>query len=123
MASTGFAEDIRRLVTQIETDLPRSSWPPVPREWRGEAECALIDAVFSARARYGTSPSAGVRGIVQRWRNYRGTDRPLDDLRVIAAFVDRPQELGDILVMSAAKQLGADPIQLDHAIWQFQRSR
>lgn len=55
-----------------------------PGGWPNEVEAALIDAVFSVRARYGSRQKAtGVYGAVTRWRNFR-TEKA-DDLRVLAA--------------------------------------
>lgn len=54
-------------------------------EWRGgypdEIEAALINAVLSIRARYGTVTN-GVRGAVGRYRDHE--QRRLDDLTVLA---------------------------------------
>lgn len=55
-----------------------------PGGWPDEIEAALIDAVFSVRARYGSRErKTGVFGAVTRWREHRG--EPADDLRVLAA--------------------------------------
>lgn len=54
-----------------------------PGGWNQEIELALIDAVFSVRARYGSrSKRTGVYGAVTRWREHR--DGPADDLPVLA---------------------------------------
>src|SRR4051794_33878188 len=53
-----------------------------PGGWPEEIEAALLDAVLSVQARYGT-PSSGVRAGVARYRNHQG-GRPLDDLTVLA---------------------------------------
>lgn len=63
--------------------------------WNGEIEAALLDAVFSARSTYG-GPATGVRRLVSRWRAHRAGDR-IDDLSALAAFVDRSDDLADIL--------------------------
>jgi len=85
--------DVRALVAFVDDVLPpdRSHWPPA---WHGESEAALLDAVFSARATYGT-PISGVRRVIGNWRAYRGAN--LDDLDALAAFVDAPDQLADIL--------------------------
>ncbi len=47
-----------------------------------DVEAALLDTVFSIRARYG-SPTTGVRAVVHRWMKHRGGRA--DDLSVLAA--------------------------------------
>jgi hypothetical protein len=55
-----------------------------PGGWPSEIEAALIDAIFSIRARYGNrSKRTGVYGAVARWREHRKP--PADDLRILAA--------------------------------------
>jgi hypothetical protein len=55
-----------------------------PGGWPGEIEAALIDAIFSIRARYGNrSRRTGVYGAVVRWRDHR--EPPADDLSILAA--------------------------------------
>lgn len=217
------SEHLRRLVESLRTGLPKKDWPAIPRGWRGEAEAALIDAVFSARASYGNSETTGVRSLVGRWRSARSDKgvTTLDDLhelttwdpdnlvevfqnrqrvpapngmtkaaaiveaakaleaaghpdtaslvadglhgpasyayrsvrglgnvtwtymmmllgvpgvkadRMVCSYVNAAVEanatLGPdecaALVMAAARELGADPIHLDHAIWAHQRTR
>lgn len=54
------------------------------RGWPGEIEAALVDAVFSIRARYGNrAKGTGVYGAVVRWRDHRQSRA--DDLSVLAA--------------------------------------
>lgn len=54
-----------------------------PGGWPGQAEAALIDAVFSVRARYGDRVrGTGVYGAVVRWKDTR--EDPADDLRHLA---------------------------------------
>ncbi len=66
----------------LETVGPEpANWPG---RWPDELEAALIDAVFSVRARYGNRErKTGVFGAVTRWREHRG--KPANDLRVLAA--------------------------------------
>lgn len=66
----------------LETVGPEpANWPG---RWPDELEVALIDAVFSVRARYGNRErKTGVFGAVTRWREHRG--KPANDLRVLAA--------------------------------------
>lgn len=61
--------------------------------WPGEIELALVDAVSSIRARYGT-PTSGVLGRVLRYRS-TNQQRPLDDLPTFAR--QDPRELHDII--------------------------
>lgn len=68
---------MEHLRTTVVEDLPE--WPG---GWPGEIECALLDAVFSIRARYG-GPTSGVRAVVNRGRTHRG--EAADDLRPLAA--------------------------------------
>jgi hypothetical protein len=72
------------LQRQIELDFPDGTSSSWPGGWPDEIEAALIDAVFSIRARYG-SPGTGVRAVVERWRNERGAQQKLDDLEALAS--------------------------------------
>ncbi|MDI9917447.1 hypothetical protein [Rhodococcus sp. IEGM 1379] len=80
----------------IEGELPLAAWPHWNDGWQQEAEAAILDAIFSARAAYGT-PSTGVRAVIAKWRDYRQSSEPLDDLAALAAFADRGDELAIIL--------------------------
>lgn len=54
-----------------------------PGGWPNEVEAALIDAVFSVRARYGSRErGTGVYGAVMRWRDFRNDEA--NDLQVLA---------------------------------------
>lgn len=101
--------EVRALAAFVDDVLPhdRSHWPPPG--WPGEAEAALLDAVFSARATYGT-PRSGVRRVVGNWRTHR--DTPLDDLTVLAALVDAPDRLATILGNDAVHEFVADALDL-----------
>ncbi|MCA1007474.1 hypothetical protein LCL87_17305 [Rhodococcus hoagii] len=87
------AQQVRALVEHIDAALPhdRSHWPS---GWPHEAEAALLDAIFSARATYG-APTSGVRRVVANWRAHRESE--LDDLTALAAFTDAPDHLAEIL--------------------------
>ncbi|KAD3515007.1 hypothetical protein GD627_11900 [Arthrobacter yangruifuii] len=85
--------DISTLVEFIQAELPRDLWKPWPGGWPEQIEAALIDAVLSIAAQYGT-PENGVRGAVSRYRKAVGTDRP-DDLARLAAY--DPDELQTVL--------------------------
>lgn len=84
MTVTGFRDDLAALNRAIDVDFGDGE---VSAEWPGgypgEIESALIDAVFSIRAKYGATANVGVRGVVTRWRAARGTGRP-DDLNFLA---------------------------------------
>ncbi|MGV9864529.1 hypothetical protein [Rhodococcus koreensis] len=85
---------VRALLDHIDAELPRESWPHWTDGWPHEIEAALLDAVFSARATYGT-PTTGVRAVITRWRDHRGA--PLDDLTALAAHADEPEGLLAVL--------------------------
>ncbi|MDM7990726.1 hypothetical protein [Arthrobacter sp. zg-Y877] len=85
--------DVQRLAGFIEAELPRNTWKPWPGGWPDQIEAALIDAVLSIAAQYGT-PENGVRGAVSRYRKAIGADRP-DDLARLAAY--DPEKLQDVL--------------------------
>ncbi|OZE96371.1 hypothetical protein [Rhodococcoides fascians] len=88
-------EEVTALVAAIGTTMHRDASPFWFPGWEGEIEAALLDAVFAARASYGGEGS-GVRRVIARWRTHRG-DGPLDDLSFLASFVDRVDELDELL--------------------------
>ena len=56
-----------------------------PGGWPGDIDAAVIDAVYSIRAKYGNrEKGTGVYGAVQRWRAQRPGGG--DDLKVLADF-------------------------------------
>lgn len=59
------------LATAIVEAMPVASWPFWFEGWPDDLEAALLDAVFSSRATYG-SETTGVRRVVAAWRSYRG---------------------------------------------------
>ncbi|WP_289020129.1 hypothetical protein [uncultured Ornithinimicrobium sp.] len=75
--------DVVVLQRAIEETLPQP-WTDWPGGWPDEIEAALLDAVLSIRARYG-SPHTGVRGAVTRYRDAVGGGE-LDDLARLAAY-------------------------------------
>ncbi|MDJ0360636.1 hypothetical protein [Rhodococcus sp. H29-C3] len=87
--------DREALTAHIETCAAPSKSPYWNPGWPQEVEAALLDAVFSARATYG-GPDTGVRRVVSRWRKYRQCES-LDDPAALAALVDKPEELAEIL--------------------------
>jgi hypothetical protein len=87
-------DDVDRLLEAIETEIPQP-WPEWPGGWRHEIEAAVIDTVFSLRAKYG-GPDSGVRAVVSAWRTERGV-KQIDDLNALAAYSGRGDELASIL--------------------------
>ncbi|KQP82167.1 hypothetical protein [Aeromicrobium sp. Leaf291] len=83
MTVPGFRDDLAALNAAILKDFPTREDPGWPGGYPEEIESALIDAVFSIRAKYGATPDVGVRRVVARWREARGVDRP-DDLTFLA---------------------------------------
>ncbi|MFB9732371.1 hypothetical protein [Ornithinimicrobium kibberense] len=75
--------DVATLQRAIETKLPQP-WTEWPGGWPDEVEAALLDAVLSIRARYG-SEDTGVRRAIKRYRQGVGGG-PLDDLPRLASF-------------------------------------
>lgn len=74
------SQDLYRHVERTIGTSP-SAWPG---GWPNEVEAALLDAVFSVRARYGSrAHRTGVYGAVTRWRDACGGTA--DDLRRLAA--------------------------------------
>ncbi len=63
---------------------------PTPPYYPRSVELALIDAVLSIRARYGTRADTGVRAAVRRYQEASGRDS-WNDLRVLAG--QDPQKL------------------------------
>lgn len=83
--------DVARVVEAVRA-LP-AQWAEWPGGWPDEIEAALIDAVLSIRAKYG-SPSNGVRGAVRRYRDAQGGGQ-LDSLSRLAVY--SPEQLRDVL--------------------------
>lgn len=89
---TESVDTVEIVAAYITAIMPRESWPFWFDGWPGEIEAAVLDAVFSARATYGTE-STGVRKVVAAWRADRGVE--LDDLRAFTAL--EPDALVDVL--------------------------
>ncbi|WP_156388480.1 MULTISPECIES: hypothetical protein [unclassified Rhodococcus (in: high G+C Gram-positive bacteria)] len=83
---------LHRVVAAISDAMPRESWPFWFDGWPQDSEAALLDAIFSSRATYGTA-ATGVRKVVTSWRAWRGDAS--DDLSSFALL--SPEELLDIL--------------------------
>lgn len=87
------SKQVQQLVDFITAELPRESWTPWPGGWPDQIEAALIDAVLSISARYG-SDTNGVRGAIGRYRTAVGSESP-DDLARLAN--QDPETLQNIL--------------------------
>lgn len=86
--------ELTKLVDRINEDIPMERWSAWPGGWKGDIEAAVLDSIFSVRARYG-GENTGVRAVVKNWRHFRGDRR--DDLTALAMFVGREEELLGIL--------------------------
>ena len=80
--------DIERLMGQIANEI--GEWATWPGGWPEEADTALIDAVYSARARYETV----VRPLITRYQSWDGR-QPGGDLRALIG-VDRDALLAQL---------------------------
>jgi hypothetical protein len=74
---------VGRLVAAIETQLP-APLKERPSGWPDQIEAALIDAVLSIRAKYG-SETSGVRAAVRRYKDEVQDEKP-NNLRRLAEF-------------------------------------
>lgn len=88
------SDEVALLLARVRAELP-PSFDHVPDGWRDAIELALIDAVLSIQARYGTSADTGVRGAIGRYKKAFPDRAPWNDLRVLAA-VDA-QSLAEVL--------------------------
>lgn len=88
-------EQLELLLSHINNTLGNDllAWPG---GWPHDIEAALIDAIFSIRARYGT-PTTGVRAVVHRWLKHRGGQA--NDLSALAG--SDPDEVRSILMNNA----------------------
>lgn len=77
--------DVELLQAMIAKELPREEWAVWPGGRAGAIEAALIDAVLSIQAKYG-SETNGVRGSVDRYVSAVSPDSPANDLRRLAAL-------------------------------------
>lgn len=88
------SHEVELLTQRIREVIPKEEFGVWPGGWPNKVEAALIDSVFSVRARYGTETS-GVRKVVTAWSQHRGSE--MDDLQELAAFNGREPDLLRIL--------------------------
>ncbi|MBG6226533.1 hypothetical protein IWX63_003132 [Arthrobacter sp. CAN_A2] len=77
--------DVQQLLTMIDTELPREEWAVWPGGRVGAVESALIDAVLSIQANYGSEHN-GVRRAVNRYVASLGPNSDANDLQRLADF-------------------------------------
>ncbi len=87
-------DEVSLLLAHIRAELP-PSFDHIPDGWPESIELALIDAVLSIRARYGTSVDTGVRGAIGRYQRAFPERAPWNDLRALAEL--DPAELEEVL--------------------------
>lgn len=58
--------DLEKVLDQLSSEMPREEWKPWPGGWKDKIEAALIDAVLSIQASYGSEHN-GVRAAVNRY--------------------------------------------------------
>lgn len=82
---------------------PPEGWIDYPGGWPNQIETALLDAVFSANARYGRPRAPGRRPtgvfkVIENWQRQRHLDR-LDSLTEMVATAEAisPDRLPDVL--------------------------
>lgn len=87
--------ELEKLLEQLSNELPREKWKPWPGGRKNKIEAALIDAVLSIQANYGSEHN-GVRGAVNRYANRHDADgTDLNDLTRLAEIDE--SELQDLL--------------------------
>ncbi len=79
----GMSNEVALLLARVRAELP-PSFDHIPDGWPDAIELALIDAVLSIRARYGTSADTGVRGAIGRYKKAFPDRAPWDDLRSLS---------------------------------------
>lgn len=101
-------DELENLLDQLKEELPREEWKPWPGGRKDQIEAALIDAVLSIQANYG-SEGNGVRAAVNRYANREnagGTD--LNDLtRLVEMDEDTLQDLLSDQVISGRTKASA----------------
>ena len=93
-----------------------ATWQMWPGGWPGQIENCLVDAVFSANARYGKPATkdrraTGVHAVLASLRSKR-TEEPLDDLKALATLLDRdPGALGSRQLSPGTKVLKEETVR------------
>lgn len=85
--------ELKQILDLIENELPREKWKERPGGYSGQIEAAIIDAVLSIQANYGSAHN-GVRGAVGRYKDAVNDTEP-NDLKRLAAY--DPLELQELL--------------------------
>jgi hypothetical protein len=87
-------EDLDKLLAALDRDLPdKDAWTKWPGGWLGEIEVCLVDAIYSANARYGRPKTSvggptGVYRVIHQLREVRGSEK-LDDLQHLCEVLRR----------------------------------
>jgi len=85
---------VELVLNRIDATITRdpAQWQAWPGGWRGEIGTALVDAVFSARARYTTEHGKGVKPLVDAWR--AGAGGATSSLRALIEQIDSLEVAG-----------------------------
>lgn len=84
--------DLKQILDLIGNELPREKWKEWPGGYSGQIETALIDAVLSIQANYGSAHN-GVRGAVARYKDAVNDTKPNDLKRLASYDASELQEL------------------------------
>lgn len=87
-------KELDDLLVQIHAEMPREEWKPWLGGRKDKIEAALIDAVLSIQANYGSEHN-GVRGAVKRYAERGADSTDLNDLSRLAEIDE--DELQDLL--------------------------
>lgn len=104
---TMLEKELDDLLAQINGEMPREEWKPWLGGRKDKIEAALIDAVLSIQANYGSEHN-GVRGAVKRYteRSADGTD--LNDLsRLVEIGEDELRDLLNDQMISGRSKVSA----------------
>lgn len=85
-------DDLESLLALINDELPREEWKPWPGGWINQIEAALIDAVLSIQASYGSEIN-GVRAAVARYKGAVSDKAPNNLDRLARYDAEQLQEL------------------------------
>ena len=93
-----------------------ATWTTWPGGWPGQLELCLVDAIFSANAKYGRPATedrraTGVHAVLDSLRSKR-SEEPLDDLQALARLLDRdPGALGSRQLSPGTKVLKEETVR------------